>query len=163
MPQELHLHISLHVYASLEELPEAGRQLMHQARQAAEKAYAPYSNFLVGTALLLSDGSVVTGNNQENAAYPSGICAERTALFAMSSQKPDAEVTLMAIAARRRDNPDFLPVTSCGACRQVMSEYEQKQGRSMQVLMQGPDNTFYLCHTVQDLLPLQFNRKSMLV
>jgi len=161
MGKQLLLTISIEEFESLNELPPHDRELMLRAQEATATAYAPYSDFLVGTALLLGNGQVLIGNNQENAAYPSGLCAERTALFAKGAQFPALDVEAMAVTARKRGATDYLPVTSCGACRQVMAEFEARQHRPIRVIFPAHDGRFYICRSVADLLPLQFNRHSL--
>ena len=121
--KDLTLQIDIKIY-DYSELSDADRQLIDSAREATQRSYAPYSHFSVGAAARLADGTVVTGTNQENAAYPSGLCAERTTLFYANSQYPDQAVETLAIAAR--NERDFLddPIPPCGACRQVMLETE---------------------------------------
>lgn len=121
--KDLTLQIDIKIY-DYNELSDADRQLMDAAREATQRSYAPYSHFSVGAAARLENGTVVTGTNQENAAYPSGLCAERTTLFYANSQYPDQAVETLAIAAR--NERDFLddPIPPCGACRQVMLETE---------------------------------------
>lgn len=161
MASELHINICIDVLDSVEELTQEERQAMNLAQQAAKDAYAPYSNFLVGAALVLEDGTMFKGSNQENAAYPSGLCAERTALFAMSAHHPNKKITLIAVTARRRSEAHFLPSMPCGACRQVMAEYEHKQEEAIPVLLQGPDKKFYRLRSVSDLLPFQFTKEHL--
>jgi cytidine deaminase len=161
MASELNIHICIDVLDSAEELTQEERQAMEMAQQAASDAYAPYSNFLVGAALVLEDGTLFKGSNQENAAYPSGLCAERTALFAMSANHPNKKIKLIAVTARRRSEQHFLPAMPCGACRQVMAEYEHKQGEPVPVLLQGPGDTYYRLRSVADLLPFQFNKEHL--
>ncbi|WP_018477249.1 cytidine deaminase [Pontibacter roseus] len=158
MASELNINICIDVLDSMDELSEQERQAMELAQQAANDAYAPYSNFLVGSALVLEDGTLFKGSNQENAAYPSGLCAERTALFAMSAYHPNKKIKLIAVTARRRSEQHFLPAMPCGACRQVMAEYEHKQQEPIPVLLQGPEGKFYRCRSVGDLLPFQFTK-----
>ncbi|MBC5993301.1 cytidine deaminase [Pontibacter cellulosilyticus] len=160
MASELNINISIDVLEP-NELTDQERKAMDLAQQAASDAYAPYSNFLVGAALVLEDGTMFKGSNQENAAYPSGLCAERTALFAFSAHHPNEKIKLLAVTARRREDASFLPAMPCGACRQVMAEYEHKQGEVIPVLLQGPDGNFYRFKSVADLLPFQFNRESL--
>ncbi|WP_299818879.1 cytidine deaminase [uncultured Pontibacter sp.] len=160
MASELTINISIDVLAP-EELNERERKAMQLAQQAASDAYAPYSNFLVGAALVLEDGTMFKGSNQENAAYPSGLCAERTALFAFSAHHPNEQIEMLAVTARRRNDTNFLAAMPCGACRQVMAEYEHKQGKAIPVLLQGPDGNFYRFKSVADLLPFQFNRENL--
>lgn len=143
-------------YASATELESCDRELLAQAFQAAEGAYVPYSQFHVGAALRLKDGSVVCGNNQENAAYPSGLCAERTALFAASAQKPELRdyetIAIVGIDQQGRR----CEASPCGACRQVMAEYEQRQGHPMRVLCYVSEGCIRLFDSVADLLPFGF-------
>lgn len=136
------------------------KMLIEKAREACSRAYAPYSHYHVGAALLLNNGEIVTGNNQENAAYPSGLCAERTTLFYAHSQYPDAKVEAIAIAAFH--NNDFVKevCTPCGACRQVMSEIEDINGKPVKVLMSSNDYV-YEVDSVKDLLPLSFGSASL--
>jgi len=134
---------------------------MQLAQEAANDAYAPYSNFLVGAALLLEDGTMFKGSNQENAAYPSGLCAERTALFALSAHYPNKKIRLLAVTARRRSELTFLAAMPCGACRQVMGEYEHKQQADIPVLLQAADGKFYRFKRVADLLPFQFTKDNL--
>lgn len=138
------------------ELTADEMKAMQLAQEAANDAYAPYSNFLVGAALLLEDGTLFKGSNQENAAYPSGLCAERTALFAKSAYYPNTKIKLIAVAARRRNEQEHLAAMPCGACRQVMSEYEFKQKEPIPVLLHAADGKFHRLKSVSDLLPFQF-------
>ena len=139
-----------------EELGEEDRLLVDKAKEMTSRSYAPYSEFHVGAAILMADGNIVLGANQENAAYPSGLCAERTAIFSAQAQHPELHITAIAIAAR--DINGCLtrkPVTPCGACRQVMIEIEQRYKRSMRVLLYGED-TVLAIDSASDLLPLSF-------
>jgi cytidine deaminase len=160
MAGELQINISIDVLDPAE-LNEQERQAMQLAQEASNDAYAPYSNFLVGATLVLEDGTMFKGNNQENAAYPSGLCAERTALFALSAQYPNKKIKLLAVTARRRSEAEFLPAMPCGACRQVMAEYEYKQQEDIPVLLQAPNGQFYRFHKVADLLPFQFTKNHL--
>lgn len=157
MANKLTINIDIDVLDSVTELSERELKAMEMAQQAAADAYAPYSNFLVGAALALEDGTMFRGSNQENAAYPSGLCAERTALFALSAHYPKAKIKLLAVTARRRKEEEFLPAMPCGACRQVMAEYEFKQKEPIPVLLQAANGKFYRFKSVADLLPFQFN------
>ena len=118
---------------------------------------------MVGAALLLEDNSIHIGNNQENAAYPSGLCAERTALFGFSALHPDKRIIAMAVTARKYAEIEFVGATPCGGCRQVMAEYENRQQSPISVLLQVGPTTFYRCASVRDLLPLQFSQSSLLL
>ncbi len=150
------LTIKYHEYDGMDGLQPADRDLLERAIGAAEGAYAPYSQFHVGAALRLADGSVVCGSNQENAAYPSGLCAERTTLFAASAQRPElrdyealAIVGIDARGMRREASP-------CGACRQVMAEYEGRQGHPMRVVCYVGEHCVRVFDNVADLLPFGF-------
>lgn len=139
------------------ELSQQDLLLVNQAKEATFRSYAPYSHFYVGAAVLLSNGVIVTGSNQENAAYPSGTCAERTTVFYANSQYPDQSITKIAVAARGTDG-NFLtgPIPPCGACRQVLIEYEKKGGCNIEVMLYGTAGTYCL-QSVKDLLPLTFD------
>ena len=148
--------INYQEYKTMEELPELLRKLLEAAIGATETAYAPYSRFHVGAALRLSDGTVVTGSNQENAAYPSGLCAERTALFAASAQRPEMrDYVALAIVGRDADGR-LCEASPCGACRQVMMEYEQAQGHPMQVVCYLREGGARVFPSVASLLPFSF-------
>ena len=134
---ELLLHIAYTEYLSAEELDEKDRLLLSKAREACKSAYAPYSRFYVGASVRLENGMIITGNNQENSAYPSGLCAERVAIFAASSQHPGVAIESIAIAASTTDFGMQKPVTPCGGCRQVMAEYENLSGKAIRIWMQG--------------------------
>ena len=146
-------HFALYAF---DELPEADRQLVEKAQEATNRSYAPYSRFHVGAALRLDDGTIVTGSNQENAAFPSGLCAERTALFYAGAQYPDRSVTALAIAAADADGLTAIPTPPCGACRQVMLETETRGGQPMRILLYGTQGT-YVIEGVGQLLPLIFD------
>lgn len=139
-----------------DQLNEGQLQLVHNAIAATYRSYAPYSRFYVGAAIALDNGIIVTGSNQENAAYPSGLCAERTAAFAASAQYPKARFTAIAIAARNADgNMTPQPVTPCGACRQVLLEYETLAGHDVPVLLVGEKYILNI-PSIHSLLPLSF-------
>lgn len=143
-------------YASLEELSAEDRVLAEAAIEAVGSAYAPYSNFHVGAAVRFNDGEIVKGSNQENAAYPSGICAERTALFYASASRPGAPMNAIAIAAAQNGELIPEPVTPCGACRQVMIQYQLKSGNQMEVMLIG-SNRIWKFASVDSLLPFIFD------
>ena len=143
-------------YASVDELSAHDRILAEAAIEAVATSYAPYSNFNVGAALMYEDGELIQGSNQENAAYPSGLCAERTALFYASSRRPDTPIIALAIAAAQNGKLCDIPATPCGACRQVMAQYQTKGGRPMSVLLVGGEKIWKFA-SVDDLLPLTFN------
>ena len=143
-------------YASLEELSAEDKVLAESAIEAVGSAYAPYSNFHVGAAVRFNDGEIVKGSNQENAAYPSGICAERTALFYASASRPGAPINCIAIAAAQNGELIHNPVTPCGACRQVMIQYQLKSGNPMDVILIGA-NRIWKFANVESLLPFIFD------
>jgi cytidine deaminase len=147
--------MSVEVYDSLADLPAEDRMLVRHAQRASAAAYAPYSGFQVGAAVLLDSGEVVSANNQENAAYPSGLCAERTALFYAGAGRPGAAVKAIAIAAQRSGQPSPSPAYPCGACRQVMLECERRGKLPVRVIMYGEERT-EVAHSVADMLPLSF-------
>lgn len=141
-------------YDSMQEMPEADRQLMEQAMSAADTAYTPYSNFHVGAAVRLSDGTVVTGSNQENIAYPSGLCAERTALFSASTQYPQQAVEALAVVGHFQG--EYTEASPCGACRQVMSEYELRYGNRLTIFCYLGGGRIRRVEGVKCLLPFAF-------
>lgn len=143
-------------YASIEELQPQDRLLAEAAVEAVALSYAPYSNFNVGAAVQFEDGEIVKGANQENAAYPSGLCAERTALFYASASRPNKAITAIAIAAGQNGHICESPATPCGACRQVMAQYQSKGGMPMAVLLVGASKVWKF-EKVDDLLPLIFD------
>lgn len=130
---------------------------MENALKARSRAYAPYSKFSVGCAILLEDGSIIQGNNQENAAYPSGLCAERVAIFAAGANHPGKKILKLAIAASPMDDSFKKPVPPCGACRQSIAEYENNQSDPIELLFMGADGPVLRAHSMGDLLPLIFD------
>lgn len=143
-------------YESADQLDPQDRKLAQAAIEATGNSYAPYSHFNVGAAVMLEDGEIIKGSNQENAAYPSGLCAERTALFYAGATYPDKAVIKLAIAAGQNGKLCDTPATPCGACRQVMAQYQFKGGRPMEVLLIGARNIWKFSK-VDDLLPLIFD------
>lgn len=143
-----------------DELSDQDKQLIDKAKEMTQHSYAPYSKFKVGAAALLANGTIVTGSNQENAAYPSGLCAERTTLFYANSQYPDQAVLTLAIAARTEQ--DFIdnPIPPCGACRQVILETETRYKHPVRILLYGKKE-IYLIKGIRDLLPLSFDGSEM--
>lgn len=150
------LKIAYLEYESMEELNSQDKSLAEAAVNATQTSYAPYSNFNVGAAVLLEDGEIITGSNQENAAFPSGLCAERTAMFYASAHKPDKAMLAIAIAASQNGILCSDPATPCGACRQVMAQYQTKGGRPMEVILVG-GNKIWKFSRVDDILPLIFD------
>lgn len=154
MVKEINLSTKIAVYP-LEECTETEKKLIEAAKKATEKAYAPYSGFSVGAALLLENGEIVSGNNQENAAYPSGLCAERTTVFYANANFPEEKVIAIAIAANHKGSFTEDVITPCGACRQVLLETENRFHTPMKVLMYS-EKGVYVMESIRDLLPLSF-------
>ena len=150
------IHITYQEYKSVEELNPEDRELAAEAIQAMTGAYAPYSHFHVGAAVRMSNGQIVRGANQENAAFPSGLCAERTAMFAASARYPDKDMLSIALAGGVMGRLATQPATPCGACRQVMAQYQAKSGKPMSVIMISADRIWKF-EKVDDILPLIFN------
>ncbi len=146
-------------YSSVDELPESDRFLLQASREAAEKAYAPYSGYRVGAAVLLANGEVLTGNNQENAAYPSGLCAERTVLFYASSQYPGVAVKALAVSAPGNGEQLDAMAKPCGACRQVIAEYEDLAVSLIRILLDGAPVT--VLDGVDALMPMRFKNSDL--
>ena len=152
--KEYKIEAILHI-CEMTELSEADRELVEAAKQATDGSYAPYSKFLVGAAVRLSDGSIFLGANQENAAFPSGLCAERTALFAANAQNPRLPVVALAIAARKGRCFLAKPIPPCGACRQVISGVEDRFGQPIRILLYGTEGVL-VSEGISPLLPLRF-------
>ena len=142
---------------SIDELNAEDQQLLQAAREATGRSYAPYSHFHVGAAVLLDNGIIVTGTNQENVASPSGLCAERTTLFYANSQYPNQKVKALAIAARHEEKGiPHSPISPCGACRQVMLETENRYGSPFRIMLCG-EKDVYVIKSAKDLLPFAFD------
>lgn len=145
------------VYDFLEELPQGIQSLMKKAVETRDKAYAPYSQFKVGAALALNNNEIVTGSNQENASYPSGLCAERTAIYYAGAAYPEAKIQNIAISAKSMKHKVNAPVPPCGACRQALVEYEVKQNADISVYFMGERGQVMKANSIKDLLPLIFD------
>jgi cytidine deaminase len=148
--------VSVDVYATAKRLPPDEQTLLQQATQIMHAAYAPYSNFKVGAAVLLENGKIVTGNNQENAAYPSGMCAERVAIFYAGAQYPDVAIKTIAVTCEAEAEQ---PVTPCGACRQAIAEYEQRHNKKVRLVMATPTGKVFCTNGIETLLPFMFSSK----
>lgn len=158
--KELNINAKI-IVCSVDELTNEEKKLIEQAKAATKNAYAPYSQFSVGAAVLLENGEIICGSNQENAAYPSGLCAERTAIFYANAHAPQAAVKSLAIAAYT--NGAFTPTCTapCGACRQVILETESRYNTPIRILLYGSEE-IYIIESIKDLLPLYFNKSSLL-
>lgn len=159
--KEIIIETKLKVYDNLKELPENIQSLMQKASQVRDNAYAPYSNFAVGAALLLDNDEVITGSNQENASYPSGLCAERTAIYYSGAQYPKAKILKMAIIAGSRLSATTAPIPPCGACRQAIAEYEVKQEAPIQIFFMGETGKVVESNSLANLLPLIFDKSAL--
>lgn len=148
--------INYHEFEHWAELSESDQLLIEKARGICETAYAPYSKFQVGASLLLEDGTIVTGSNQENIAYPSGLCAERVALFYAGSNYPNEAVDTLCIVAKGDLLPKEKTLTPCGGCRQVMSETQMRQAKDYRVILVSQNNVTIVFKSANDLLPLSF-------
>ncbi|WP_298903117.1 cytidine deaminase [uncultured Psychroserpens sp.] len=156
--KEVKIESTLTVFESFDELPEDVVGLMNKASEARLKAYAPYSKFLVGAAILLDNGEIITGNNQENASYPSGLCAERTAIYYAGAQFPKAKIVKMALTAGSKIQKTMSPIPPCGACRQAIAEYEVKQDSPIEIYFMGETGKIVKSTSLANLLPLGFDR-----
>lgn len=145
---------------SLNELSVEDQELLKMAIKATDNSYAPYSKFHVGAALRLDDGTTIIGANQENAAFPAGLCAERSAIFAANAQFPERKIIALAIAARNDDGLTTEPVAPCGTCRQVMLEVETRYKQPIRILLYGTNGIFVM-NSVRQILPLQFTSDSL--
>jgi len=151
------ISFELSVFETLGELNEQDHNLMLMAIDARKDAYAPYSNFMVGAAVLLENDEVVIGSNQENASYPSGLCAERVAVFQAGAKYPGVTIKSIAITAMSNTHLVKKPAAPCGNCRQAISEYEYKQKSPIELLLMGEQGEIIKCHSLADILPLGFN------
>ncbi len=146
------------VYKGIDALPFEINNLMHKAIASRKKAYAPYSQFRVGAAILLDNGITVEGSNQENAAYPSGLCAERVAIFYAGAMYPEARILQIAISATSDNFVSKTPIPPCGSCRQSISEYEQKQELPIEIYFMGEEGEVYKSDSIANLLPFSFSK-----
>ncbi len=150
------ISFELSIFESLEELNKQDHDLMLKAIAARKDAYAPYSNFMVGAAVLLENDKVVIGSNQENASYPSGLCAERVAVFQAGAKYPGITIKSIAITAMSKNHLVEKPAAPCGNCRQAISEYEYKQKSPIELLLMGEKGEIIKCSSLADILPLGF-------
>ncbi len=156
--KEINLTTKLTVFKDFDELPTDIQPLMSNAIAIRKKAYAPYSQFRVGVAILLDNDKMVMGSNQENAAYPSGLCAERVAIFYAGANYPDAKILKMAITATSDLNSNTTPIPPCGACRQSIYEYEFNQESPIEIYFMGEFGEIYKSDSLKNLLPFSFDK-----
>lgn len=154
---EVKIETVLEVYDSIMELPKDIQNLMEQSVSARNNAYAPYSKFNVGAAILLDNDEVITGSNQENASYPSGLCAERTAIYYAGAKFPEAKLLKMALTASSQNQITDKPIPPCGACRQAIAEYEVKQNAPIEIYFMGAEGKVVKSKSLVNLLPLVFD------
>ena len=157
--KEITITTQFKVFESIEELPNDIQDLMTQAVEVRKNAYAPYSKFRVGVAIFLDNGKIVLGSNQENAAYPSGLCAERVAIFYAGAVYPEARILKMAITAASDTNQTTAPIPPCGSCRQSIAEYEIKQETPIEIYFMGEIGAIYKSESLKNLLPFMFDKK----
>ncbi|QFZ54901.1 cytidine deaminase [Oceanihabitans sp. IOP_32] len=159
--KEIKIETTLQVFDDLSELPKEVENLMRKAKKAREKAYAPYSNFYVGVAIRLDNQEIITGSNQENASYPSGLCAERTAIYYAGAKYPENKMLTMAIIAGSKTNKTSSPIPPCGACRQAIAEYEVKQNSPIEIYFMGETGKIAKSDSLANLLPLVFDKSAL--
>lgn len=154
--KEVKIETTLQLFEDISELPKDIQSLMSSAIEARENAYAPYSNFNVGASILLDNEEVITGNNQENASYPSGLCAERTAIYYAGAKYPNAKILKMALTASSKNKLTDKPIPPCGACRQAIAEYELKQDQAIEIYFMGATGRVAKSDSLSNLLPFIF-------
>lgn len=159
--KEIKINTTISVFNTVNDLPEDVQSLMSQAIETRKIAYAPYSKFRVGAALALENGKIVLGSNQENAAYPSGLCAERVAIFQAGAIYPEVKILKIAITAASDTNPTLSPIPPCGSCRQSIAEYEFKQDTPIEIYFMGEKGEVYKSNSINNLLPLSFDKTSL--
>ena len=158
---EQKFEFSFEVYDSIDELNADDRQLLIEARNITDKAYAPYSNFHVGAAAKLSNNKIVTGTNQENASYPVGICAERVLLSAISSLYPGIAIETMAVSYQSKKIKSDHPISPCGMCRQALQEFEGRMDKPIRLILSGMEGKVYVIKSASLLLPLAFTNEEL--
>lgn len=161
LKRTIELSTTIEEYDSIAELTAEEQKLLEMACDTAGDAYAPYSGFEVGAALLLENGEIILGNNQENVAYPSGLCAERVAIYAAGANYPNVKVKMIAVTAQSKNFEVGSPVPPCGACRQAMCEYENKAESDIRLIMGGRTGKVQVVESVRSLLPLVFVREEL--
>ena len=159
--KEIQIETKLSVFESFEELSQSEKDFMNQAIEIRKKAYAPYSKFLVGAAIVLENGIVLQGSNQENAAYPSGLCAERVVIFYAGANYPNNKIVKLFISATPSDRDSENPIPPCGSCRQSIAEYEIKQDLPIEIYFMGAKGAVYKSDSLKNLLPFMFDKSNL--
>jgi cytidine deaminase len=159
--KEIQIETKLSVFESFEELSQSEKEFMNQAIAIRKKAYAPYSKFQVGAAIVLDNGVVLQGSNQENAAYPSGLCAERVVIFYAGANYPNNKITKLFISATPSDRDSENPIPPCGSCRQSIAEYEIKQDLPIEIYFMGAKGAVYKSDSLKNLLPFMFDKSNL--
>jgi cytidine deaminase len=159
--KEIQIETKLSVFESFEELSQSEKEFMNQAIEIRKNAYAPYSEFLVGAAIVLDNGLVLKGSNQENAAYPSGLCAERVVIFYAGANYPNNKIVKLFITATPSDRDSENPIPPCGSCRQSIAEYEIKQDLPIEIYFMGAKGAVYKSDSLKNLLPFMFDKSNL--
>lgn len=159
--KEIQIETKLSVFESFEELSQCEKEFMNQAVEIRKKAYAPYSKFQVGAAIVLDNGVVLQGSNQENAAYPSGLCAERVVIFYAGANYPNNKIMKLFISATPSDRDSENPIPPCGSCRQSIAEYEIKQDLPIEIYFMGAKGAVYKSDSLKNLLPFMFDKSNL--
>lgn len=157
--KQITISTTISIFDSMAELSQYENEMMLKAIEARKLAYAPYSKFKVGAAIVLDNGEIVTGSNQENAAYPSGLCAERVAIFYAGANFPNAKIKQLFISASPEDRDLESPIPPCGSCRQAIAEYEIKQEQPIAIFFMGAKGEVYKTDSLKNILPLMFDKK----
>jgi|TARA_X000001036_G_scaffold385012_1_gene379308 cytidine deaminase len=156
--KEIKIYSNFKIFDSIDELNDEIKVLFNEAKLVRESAYSEYSKFSVGAAVLLENGKILCGSNQENASYPSGLCAERTVLFYANSTYPDIKIKAIAIVAGSIDKINENPVAPCGSCRQVISEFQTKQNSDIELYFMGEKGEIIYTDSINNLLPFKFDK-----
>jgi cytidine deaminase len=159
--KEIQIETKLSVFESFEELSQSEKEFMNQAIEIRKKAYAPYSKFHVGAAIVLDNGVVLQGSNQENAAYPSGLCAERVVIFYAGANYPNNKIVKLFISATPSDRDSENPIPPCGSCRQSIAEYEIKQDLPIEIYFMGAKGAICKSDSLKNLLPFMFDKSNL--
>lgn len=159
--KEIQIETKLSVFESFEELSQSEKEFMNQAVEIRKKAYEPYSKFQVGAAIVLDNGVVLQGSNQENAAYPSGLCAERVVIFYAGANYPNNKIMKLFISATPSDRDSENPIPPCGSCRQSIAEYEIKQDLPIEIYFMGAKGAVYKSDSLKNLLPFMFDKSNL--